>query len=106
MSPKPLKFLKHKTYFDCGYFTDSDTPSIETYVYLGTSTDILGSGKKDEHIFQRGDYFYADPEAIPPQLVKGKDQGLLLVNESNYELIKGPEDLIAFLEAWKTRDAE
>src|SRR5262245_62924571 len=78
----PTELVRHRPYFFCGYFTDANSvPSIETYIYLGLASEVLGAAdkQKGEHIFQDAECYFQQQRGEIPSTASPVDRGLVLI---------------------------
>jgi hypothetical protein len=83
MSPADL--VPHRPYFFCGYFTDAESvPSIETYIYLGLASEVLGSTtQKREHIFQDAECYFRQQRGELSSTASPADRGFVLIADED-----------------------
>jgi hypothetical protein len=95
-----------RAYFFCGYYSDtSNVPSIETYIYLGTVSEVLGGPprEKREHIFQDAESYFQQQRGELSSTASPEERGLVLIAEDVMEpMVKDYEGLLTFLERCKS----
>jgi hypothetical protein len=78
--------IPHRPYFFCGYFTDAESvPSIETYIYLGVASEVLGAtdrGKR-EHVFQDAECYFEQQRGEISSTASPADRGLVLIADED-----------------------
>jgi hypothetical protein len=103
-----IELVRRKAYFFCGYCAEHDpVPSIETYIYLGLATEVLGGSlrEKVEHIFQDADLFYQEQRGELSPTSSATDRGLVLIADNLLDpMVQDYDGLISFIERCK-RDA-
>jgi hypothetical protein len=100
------QLIPNRAYFFCGYYTDTaDVPSIETYIYLGTVSEVLGGPprEKREHIFQDAECYFQQQRGELSPTASPEERGLVLIAEDGMDpMVKDYEGLLAFLEGCKS----
>ena len=106
---KHSELTPHRAYFFCGYYMDDESvPSIETYIYLGLASEVLGAtdrGKR-EHIFQDAECYYEQQRGEISLTASPADRGLVLIAEEDLlePMVQDYAGLLKFIEQCK-RDA-
>ena len=102
----PSQLTPDRAYFMCGYYSDtSNVPSIETYIYLGTVSEVLGgaSGEKREHIFQDAECYFQQQRGELSATASPEERGLVLIAEDEIEsLVDDYDDLLTFLQGCRS----
>ena len=78
------ELIAHRPYFFCCYVTDTESiPSIETYIYLGLATEVLGARNrgKPEHVFQDAECYFQQQRGEISSTASPADRGLVLIGD-------------------------
>jgi len=95
------ELIPHRPYFFCGYFTDAEpVPSIETYMYLGLASDVLGATnrQKPEHIFQDAECYFQQQRGEISSTASPDERGIVLIAEDLLDpMVKDYAGLLLFI---------
>ena len=96
-----IELVRHQAYFFCGYCVGAEhVPLIETYVYLGTASEVLGgpAGEKVEHMFQDAECYYQQQRGELSANASPEDRGMVLVaNDLIDPMVQDYDGLLAFI---------
>ena len=105
----PGELIPHRAYFFVGYFTDTEpVPSIETYIYLGLASEVLGAADrpKREHIFQDAECYFQQQRGKISSNAAPADRGLVLIAEDDLlePMVQDYAGLIEFIKRCQDAD--